>query len=196
VTCAGVSAGCNHDRHGERADQDASLEPHMAWSAAWWITGTRRRGPGARRRSGDPPIAMMEPVNLRNRDDSTSWREFHTSWLRTVVVERLVVAVRCCRRRCRLVGADGGEPAGRALLRSRPFPAPERQSLQCQPGFGWKTPPSGPSPGARWHSAGRGRRLASHRSERRHRGLLPEAQRMVTSRSIARRPPDRARAGA
>ena len=86
--------------------------------------------------------------------------------------------------------------AGRALLRSRPFPAPERQSLQCQPGFGWKTPPSGPSPGARRHSAGRGRRLASHRSERRHRGLLPEAQRIVTSRSLARRPPDRARAGA
>ena len=37
-----------------------------------------------------PLIAMMEPANLRNRDDPATWRGFHDSWLGTVVVERLV----------------------------------------------------------------------------------------------------------
>jgi hypothetical protein len=33
---------------------------------------------------------MMEPANLRNRDDPATCRGFHDSWLGTVVVERLV----------------------------------------------------------------------------------------------------------
>src|SRR5215475_3033971 len=44
----------------------------------------------ARRRSGDPLVAIMEPANLRNRDDPATWRGFYDSWLGTVVVERLV----------------------------------------------------------------------------------------------------------
>jgi len=32
----------------------------------------------------------MEPANLRNSDDPTTWRGFHDAWLGTVVVERLV----------------------------------------------------------------------------------------------------------
>jgi hypothetical protein len=38
----------------------------------------------------DQALAMMEPANLRNRDDPATWRGFHASWLGTVVVERLV----------------------------------------------------------------------------------------------------------
>ena len=44
----------------------------------------------ARRGSGDPLIAMMEPANLRNGDDPATWWGFDDSGLGTVVVERLV----------------------------------------------------------------------------------------------------------
>ena len=33
---------------------------------------------------------MMEPADLRNRNDAATWRGLHDSWLGTVVVERLV----------------------------------------------------------------------------------------------------------
>src|SRR5262249_37608234 len=67
-------------------------------------------GSGTRRRSGKPLIAMMEPANLRNRDDLATRPRFHGSELGTVVVERLGVAARCCSNRCSRVGGGGDEP--------------------------------------------------------------------------------------
>ena len=86
MTCAGVSAGYAHDRRGE-GDRDAGLDRDMTRPTP---AGSREQAEGcSRRRSGDPLIAMMEPADLRNRDDAaTGW--FHDSWLGTVVVQRLV----------------------------------------------------------------------------------------------------------
>ena len=62
MTCAGVSAGCSHDRHGERADQDASLDRHMTRSVAWWITRTGGAdAPRTRYTMRAPPLPPGSP---------------------------------------------------------------------------------------------------------------------------------------
>jgi hypothetical protein len=35
---------------------------------------------------------MMQPANLRNRDDPATWRVFHASWLGTVVAAEMGLA--------------------------------------------------------------------------------------------------------
>jgi hypothetical protein len=110
VTCASVSAGCNHDRHGERADQDASLERHMTRSVACWITGTSGGGPGVRRRfrrPADSDDGARQPAESRRSGHMAGVPRLGAG---DCCCRAIGVVAPCCSSRCSSVGADGGEP--------------------------------------------------------------------------------------